>query len=170
MSRMITASWYQQAPSRAFRAPRLHLTPKLVFDVCAAGLALLLLSPVLLLARGRSVIAYTGRVVDGGQPTLGVARASGRLLAHIVDRAPMVARIGIAGGDTSSLAVKALDLWALGFVGTLSPGVTLVRAHADDPRRDGLELMLKGGQMGSVDLFTRLRDGIDLGAAGSAPQ
>ena len=49
MSRMITASWYQQAPSRAFRAPRLHLTPKLVFDICAAGLALLILSPVLLL-------------------------------------------------------------------------------------------------------------------------
>jgi uncharacterized protein YgbK (DUF1537 family) len=120
------------------------------------------------LTRGHSVLAYTGPVVDGGQPKLDVARASGRLLAHVVDRAPMVARIGIAGGDTSSLAVKALDLWALGFVGTLSPGVTLVRAHADDRRRDGLELMLKGGQMGSVDLFTRLRDGIALGAATKA--
>lgn len=49
MSRMITASWYQHAPARAFRAPRLHLTPKLIFDVCAAGLALLILSPILLL-------------------------------------------------------------------------------------------------------------------------
>lgn len=49
MSRMITASWYHHAPARAFRAPRLHLTPKLVFDVFAAGLALLLLSPILLL-------------------------------------------------------------------------------------------------------------------------
>lgn len=49
MSRMITASWYQPAPARAFRAPRLHLTPKLIFDVCAAGLALTILSPILLL-------------------------------------------------------------------------------------------------------------------------
>lgn len=111
------------------------------------------------LERGRSVLAYTGPVIDGGRPTLDVAEASGRLLARVVYRAPMVRRIGVAGGDTSSLAVKALGVWALGFAGTLSAGVTLVRAHADDPRRNGLELMLKGGQMGPVDLFTRLRDG-----------
>ena len=111
------------------------------------------------LTRGRSVLAYTGPVVDGGPLQLDVAKASGRLLARIMDRAPMVGRIGVAGGDTSSLAVKALGLWALGFVGTLSAGVTLVRAHADDRRHDGLELMLKGGQMGSIDLFTRLREG-----------
>lgn len=47
MSRMIAASWYQQAPSRAW--PRPHLTPKLIFDICAAGFALIVLSPVLLL-------------------------------------------------------------------------------------------------------------------------
>ncbi|HVV28472.1 MAG TPA: sugar transferase [Rhizomicrobium sp.] len=48
MSRMITASWYHHAP---YRTPsiRLHLTPKLVFDTFAAGLALLLLSPLLIL-------------------------------------------------------------------------------------------------------------------------
>jgi lipopolysaccharide/colanic/teichoic acid biosynthesis glycosyltransferase len=46
---MTATSWFYQAP--AYRAPsiRLHLTPKLVFDVCTAGLALLLLSPLLLL-------------------------------------------------------------------------------------------------------------------------
>jgi lipopolysaccharide/colanic/teichoic acid biosynthesis glycosyltransferase len=51
MSRTATASWFHHAPSRAFRpsCPRLPLTPKLVFDVCAAGAALLMLSPLLLL-------------------------------------------------------------------------------------------------------------------------
>lgn len=51
MSRMITASWYQQPSTRAFYAPplRLHLTPKLVFDVAAAAIALFLLAPLLLL-------------------------------------------------------------------------------------------------------------------------
>jgi lipopolysaccharide/colanic/teichoic acid biosynthesis glycosyltransferase len=46
---MTATSWFYQAP--AYRAPsiRLHVTPKLVFDVCAAGLALLVLSPLLLL-------------------------------------------------------------------------------------------------------------------------
>jgi len=50
MSRMITASWYH-APGRAAYFPplRLQLTPKLVFDMAAAGLALLFLLPLLLL-------------------------------------------------------------------------------------------------------------------------
>ena len=51
MSRMATASWFHHAPSRAFHPsyPRLHLTPKLVFDVFAASLALAMLSPLFLL-------------------------------------------------------------------------------------------------------------------------
>ena len=52
---------------------------------------------------------------------------------------------------------------ALGFGGMLSPGVSLVRAHADDPRLDGLELMLKGGQMESADVFERLLHGLKVG-------
>jgi len=47
---MITASWYH-APGRAAYFPplRLQLTPKLVFDMAMAGLALLFLLPLLLL-------------------------------------------------------------------------------------------------------------------------
>ena len=48
MSRMITASWYH-APGRASYFPPLQLTPKLVFDMALAGLALLFLLPLLLL-------------------------------------------------------------------------------------------------------------------------
>lgn len=49
MSRVTATSWFYQAPS--YRAPtiRLHFTPKLAFDVCVASLALLVLSPLLLL-------------------------------------------------------------------------------------------------------------------------
>jgi uncharacterized protein YgbK (DUF1537 family) len=109
-----------------------------------------------LLDRGRSVLAYTGPVTGGGPSRLEVAQACGRLLKLVLERAPAVRRVGIAGGDTSSISVEALGIWALGFAGTLSPGASLVRVHADDPRLDGLELMLKGGQMGSVDVFERL--------------
>ena len=38
-------------------------------------------------------------------------------------------------------------------------GVPLVRAFSDETRLDGLELMLKGGQMGPPDLFVTLRSG-----------
>jgi hypothetical protein len=34
--------------------------------------------------------------------------------------------------------------------------VSLLCARSDDARFDGVELLLKGGQMGRVDLFERL--------------
>jgi uncharacterized protein YgbK (DUF1537 family) len=44
----------------------------------------------------------------------------------------------------------------LSYLGNLAPGAALCLAHAPGARLDGLELMLKGGQMGGVDLFERL--------------
>jgi uncharacterized protein YgbK (DUF1537 family) len=112
-----------------------------------------------LLGAGRSVLAYLGPVVSGGPSRLEVAQACGKLLRQVLERAPVVRRVGIAGGDTSSISVEALGIWALGFIGLLGPGVSLTRVHADDQRLDGLELMLKGGQMGPVDVFARLLRG-----------
>ena len=63
-----------------------------------------------------------------------------------------VRRVGIAGGDTSSLSVEALGIWALGFAGTLAPGVSLTRVHADDPALDGL--LLAGDASGFIDPMT----------------
>lgn len=68
-------------------------------------------------------------------------------------------RIGIAGGDTSSFAVRALGAWGLSYLAPLSAGVTVCRLHADRAELDGMEIMLKGGQMGGVDLFEQLLDG-----------
>lgn len=64
--------------------------------------------------------------------------------------------MGIAGGDTSSLAVKALGAWGLSYRAALGAGVCVSTIHSDDPALDGMELMLKGGQMGSEDVFERL--------------
>jgi uncharacterized protein YgbK (DUF1537 family) len=65
----------------------------------------------------------------------------------------------VAGGDTSSHAVRALDAWGLSYIGSLAPGVALCRLHSDRPGLDGMELMLKGGQMGGDDLFQLLLSG-----------
>jgi uncharacterized protein YgbK (DUF1537 family) len=40
-----------------------------------------------------------------------------------------------------------------------SPGSPLCVAHAPGAAQDGLEVALKGGQIGEDDYFVRLRDG-----------
>ena len=111
------------------------------------------------------VLAHTATQIDptaDADSAARIARAGAELLAAVVQtRASAgtpLGRIGIAGGDTSSHAVQALGLWGLSYGGTLAPGVTISRAHSHDANRDGMELMLKGGQMGADDLFERLLD------------
>lgn len=112
-----------------------------------------------LLREGHSVLAKTTSA-DGPQAApLAVADASARLLARVLELAPQVKRAGVAGGDTSSFALRTLDPWALRWAGSLAPGVPLLRLQADQARLDGLELMLKGGQMGPPDVFQRLLNG-----------
>lgn len=111
------------------------------------------------LCAGRHVLAHTLPARDGGPGAHDTAQASGRLLAQVLAAAPHVRRVGIAGGDTSSLAVRSLDAWALRHLAWLDAGVPLVQLRADDRGLDGVELMLKGGQMGSPDIFDRLIEG-----------
>ncbi len=84
-----------------------------------------------------------------------VAAATAAFAAAVLRAVPL-RRVGIAGGDTSSLAVRALGCWGLSYRTALAPGVTVSRTHGDGAAADGLELMLKGGQMGPDDLFERL--------------
>lgn len=109
-----------------------------------------------LLASGRSVLARTTAARDTGLSPIAVAQATGRLLAQVIAKVPQLRRIGVAGGDTSSWALRAIGPWALQWAGSFAPGVALLRARADQPHIDGLELVLKGGQMGPPDLFGRL--------------
>lgn len=110
------------------------------------------------LAAGRHMLACTVGA-DGSRtdlPAGALAQAGGALLKEVLRLSPQVRRVGIAGGDTSSLAVRAIDAWALAYAGLLAPGVPLCTLRSDDARLDGLELMLKGGQMGGSDVFERL--------------
>ena len=150
----------QVAAARSFEVVRLDAR-RLAGDsayreTAAAGLAERLLA-------GRNVLGCT--VGDAGTSAAGdeisargLARAVGDVLVRTLDLAPL-SRIGIAGGDTSSHAVQALDAWGLSYRAALSPGVALCRLHSDRPSLDGVEIMLKGGQMGSVDIFERLVHG-----------
>ncbi|NML32492.1 four-carbon acid sugar kinase family protein [Paraburkholderia antibiotica] len=131
------------------------------------------------LRAGRNVLAFTARRVanatstdcvpnenekgtthaDGeAAPQSTLAQACAQLLQQVLN-AVRLQRIGIAGGDTSSLAVRALDAWGLSYLAPLSSGVTMCRLHSDRVELDGMEIMLKGGQMGDADLFEKLING-----------
>lgn len=111
------------------------------------------------LNQGRSVMAVTSRVPHASSRPGDVAQTTALLLQRVLVRSPAVRRVAVAGGDTSGGALRVLKPWALQWVGNLSPGVPMLRARAVDGRVDGLELVLKGGQMGPPDLLLKLIHG-----------
>ena len=93
------------------------------------------------LHQGRSVLACTvtpGRVQQTDLPARELALAGGRLLARVLTLAPL-RRVGVAGGDTSSLGVQALNAWGLSYEGALAAGCALCRLHSDVPALDGVQ-------------------------------
>ncbi|MGB7206146.1 MAG: nucleotide-binding domain containing protein, partial [Anderseniella sp.] len=58
----------------------------------------------------------------------------------------------------SGHATRQLGIFALTALAPTIPGAAIFRAHSDGAR-DGLELALKGGQMGSHDYFGWVRSG-----------
>jgi len=116
---------------------------------------------IALLREGRHVLACTvtqGQAAPESINARALALAGGALLAKVLNDMPL-ARVGVAGGDTSSHAVQALDAWGLSYLAAVGPGVALCRLHSDHPALDGTEIALKGGQMGTPDLFERLVHG-----------
>lgn len=103
----------------------------------------------------RAALAATG--LAAGEANERIGRALGRVLDAIVRRAGL-RRAVISGGDTSGHASRQLGIQALTALAPTIPGAAIFRAHGDGAH-DGLELALKGGQMGSPDYFGRVRDG-----------
>jgi 3-oxoisoapionate kinase len=68
-------------------------------------------------------------------------------------------RAVISGGDTSGRAASMLGIDALTAIAPLAPGSPLCRAHAARKGRDGLEIALKGGQVGAADFFVAAKRG-----------
>jgi uncharacterized protein YgbK (DUF1537 family) len=113
------------------------------------------------LAAGRNLLACTvapGQAAPQPVDAHALALAGGALLAAVLAAVPL-ARVAVAGGDTSSHAVQALDAWGLSYLAALSSGVSLCRLHSDNATLDGTEIALKGGQMGTPDVFERLVHG-----------
>ncbi len=121
----------------------------------------LLRSGLEILARGHSLVIYSAlgsHDLRGSLSGDALGRHLGKVLHDLVRRSG-VRRILIAGGDTSSHAATQLGIHALTFAAPMAPGSPLCRAHSDDTAMDGLELVLKGGQVGGVNFFEVVRKG-----------
>ncbi|TRC97081.1 four-carbon acid sugar kinase family protein [Mesorhizobium sp. WSM4303] len=122
------------------------------------------------LEAGRSVVLYTalgpaadrGAEIDrqeGARHKLG--RGLGELLRALTIEQNLQ-RVVIAGGDTSSHALGQMSVDALTVRMPLpaSPGSPLCVAHSRIKAIDGLEVALKGGQVGTDRYFSAIRDGL----------
>mgnify|MGYP001627196223 CR=1 FL=1 len=107
-------------------------------------------------ARLREAVATAGLTIEAINDRIGAAL--GTILDHVLREARLT-RAVISGGDTSSHAAAQLGIDALTAIAPVAPGAPLCRAHAPQPERDGLELVLKGGQVGGDDVFDAVRRG-----------
>ncbi|RUW94520.1 four-carbon acid sugar kinase family protein [Mesorhizobium sp. M7A.F.Ca.US.010.02.1.1] len=122
------------------------------------------------LQAGRSVILYTalGPTADRGTEIdrqEGARHRLGRGLGEILRALTIeqsLRRVVIAGGDTSSHALGEMGVDALTIRMPLpaSPGSPLCVAHSRVKAIDGLEVALKGGQVGTDRYFSAIRDGL----------
>ncbi|RVB73466.1 MULTISPECIES: four-carbon acid sugar kinase family protein [unclassified Mesorhizobium] len=122
------------------------------------------------LEAGRSVVLYTalGPTADRGAEIdrqEGARHKLGRGLGELLRKLTIeqkLQRVVIAGGDTSSHALGQMGVDALTVRMPLpaSPGSPLCVAHSRVKAIEGLEVALKGGQVGTDRYFCAIRDGL----------
>ena len=119
------------------------------------------------LRAGCSVIVHTTR--SGSNKRIAAklkhktAKVLGMALGEVLRGAlarHKVTRTCVAGGDTSSYAARALGIEAVEWIASLNnPGAPLCRAHAPGSPVDQLEVVFKGGQVGSQNYFQTVLKG-----------
>jgi len=108
------------------------------------------------IADARAGLAALGLRAEDSSRVLGAALGA---LAKELIAAAGLTRLLIAGGDTSGYVARELGVYALECKAALAPGAPLCAAYSADPAFDGLELVLKGGQIGGPDFFEEVRLG-----------
>ncbi|MDP8997548.1 MAG: four-carbon acid sugar kinase family protein [Pseudomonadota bacterium] len=123
-----------------------------------------------LLSQGKSPLIYSaaGPASDKGQSLQAIphgreilSKSLGQIARSLIQEFRLK-RLVIAGGDTSSHALGELDIHALTtrFPLVETPGSPLCLAHSANPNFNGLEVALKGGQVGGDDYFVKLKEGM----------
>lgn len=124
------------------------------------------------LKQGKSVVMYTAmgpddisiaqtrdalaakniRDTDSGEI---IGRKLGRWMREIMKMVPL-RRVVVAGGDTSGFVTKEMNIYGLEMLKPVSPGAPLCKAYSFEEKLNGVEIALKGGQLGSPDFFVKV--------------
>jgi 3-oxoisoapionate kinase len=158
--------WAQQNGFTGFQIDSFRLASQVTWEQEAervVGLACRALEegqhPILYTALGPDdpSIPQTQRLLEeqrqsGEEGSGSLGRRQGLILKRILEAAPG-ARVAVAGGDTSGQVARALGIYALEILVPIAPGSPLCLAHSHDPRFDGMEIALKGGQNGNEKYF-----------------
>jgi 3-oxoisoapionate kinase len=116
-------------------------------------------------ARLVEALRERGRSLEEARHQAGrvVSDQLGAVVDAIVRRHPL-RRVVLSGGDTSSRVTQVLAPDALQIRARLAPGAPLCTVLSSAPHLRGLELALKGGQMGAADYFVRALRGSESAA------
>lgn len=171
----VTGAQIAWAREQGFHVQRLDLSRVLDPAACEAEVQHAVGAAVRALAQGRSAIVHSAEGPDdpavrgfealasaAGLSRATAARQVGRALAAAMRgmlASGHVRRVVVAGGDSSGEVAGALGIDALQVRAALVPGAPLCCAHSSDPAVDGLEIVLKGGQMGDAAFFCTVRAG-----------
>lgn len=114
--------------------------------------------------RGRHPVLYTAlgpsdtAIQDARSRGAIVGERLGRLARRILEEEDLK-RLLVAGGDTSGYVARHLGLYALEMAVPIAPGSPLCRSRARRDAFDGLEIAMKGGQVGKPDYFASVLRG-----------
>lgn len=111
-----------------------------------------------LLSTSKYVIVHTGVRRADWIPAEKLGALLGSIALGVLGKINLK-RLVIAGGDTSSYAARALRIDAVEMLAPIVPGAPLCRAFSKDSRVDGLQLSIKGGQVGDDSFFGMLVEG-----------
>ncbi|GGA55416.1 hypothetical protein GCM10011507_03350 [Edaphobacter acidisoli] len=149
----VTAGQIQHALANGFHGIAVDIKKILAESTAATEQTNILKAASASLDADQNTILYTALgTPDAAAQGDGLGQTLGQLLRELLGRTSL-RRVVLCGGDTSSHAIQQLGLYALTWLRNTQPGAPLCRAHSDDPTLDNLELILKGGQVGTSNFF-----------------
>jgi len=168
---MITQNQIETAISNGFKGVRIPV--QLLMDDNAEQTKDYLQEALNLLDDGESVVLYTAlgpndeavqetkkllkiNGVKESQTGKFIGEKLGQWTKYLLEQSELE-RVVIAGGDTSGFITKALGIYGLEMIQQVSPGAPLCKAYSELENMNGLELALKGGQLGSENYFAEVK-------------